>query len=191
MLYIAILTEIKTSLELEGDQDDALLEQMATGLQTRFDSSLNRTLLRAESATEKFYGNEFSLYVKRYPVETLVSVAYNGEEVDANCYRLREEEGCLEFLYGRWPDGKITVTYAGGYRACYATGDGEPMPADIRRAFFMQIGFEFRNRDSLGVSSVQANGVAKQTGAGVMLTINGITLLPEVEMTIQPYRRYA
>ena len=53
----------------------------------------------------------------------------------------------------------------------------------------MQVGFEWRNKENLGVTQIAQNGVSVQTGAGVALALKGMTLMPEVEQALLPLLR--
>lgn len=85
-----------------------------------------------------------------------------------------------------WPDGfqNIQITYTGGYVAC----DGTPaagqtaMPESLRRAFVMQLGYEFRNRLNLGKHSVAMQGQSVQ--------IAEAKFLPEVKSALQQLMRF-
>ena len=51
----------------------------------------------------------------------------------------------------------------------------------VRRAMYMQAGFEWRQRKNLGVNQMNA--------AGIAMNIAPAKLLPEVEQTLMPLRR--
>lgn len=86
----------------------------------------------------------------------------------------------------RWPTGfqNIRVTYTGGFVACDGTvGAGQfAMPEAVRRGFFLQLGFEWRNRLNLGKSSVSAQGQSVQ--------IAEARWLPEVKQLLQQFMRF-
>lgn len=195
MLYILTLNEARLELGIQDSQDDALLTQHMEGLQGRFDEHLGRTLLRGASVTELHDGGGLFLYLARFPVEAIASVhVSDDQEWDANSllestdYRLSAARGKLGYgIEGAtpWPGGlqNIRVVYAGGYVAAGtdAEEDQHALPEAIRRAFRLQLGFEWRNRLTMGQQSVSAQG------ANVSLA--PAKLLPDVEAALQSYRR--
>jgi hypothetical protein len=194
-LYIVTLAEMKQDLGITDTQDDAALTLWLEGLQGRFDDYLSRVLLRSDRV-EIHDGGESFLYLKAFPVESIATVHIDYDQewpadslLPASEYRLRGDRGLVTFgSYGplmAWPEGfqNIRVAYTGGF---VATGDtpasGQTaMPAAIRRCFFMQAGFEWRNRTNLGKESVSAQGAS--------VALAPAQLLPEVKDGLQPYRR--
>lgn len=197
-LYIVTLAEMKAELGLTDTTDDAVLTRWMNGLQDRFDSHLERTLLRAADVEEIHDGHGTWLFTKNFPVESVASVHISPDQtwdsstlIDATQYVVNKPRGRLQLIgtgFGAfWPEGQqnIRVVYTGGYVAC----DGTPsatqtaMPEAIRRAFFLQLGFEWRNRTKLGVKSFGAQGVNVQ--------VADAELLPEVKQALAPFRRIA
>ena len=191
---------MKRELDLTDNRDDGLLTQWMEGLQTRFESRCRRGLQWVENTEEIHDGGESTIYLKRYPVSDLVSVHVSGEQVwdtatltDEAAYRANMERGLVQFRWGCWPQdwNNVRVVYSGGYVPVWtnAAGDQSPMPEDIRRGFVMQLGFEWRNRTNLGKGQVSAGGNTVNFGPTTPLNMKGMTLLPEVENILQPYRR--
>lgn len=190
-LYIATLAELKSDLGIADTNDDAALTRLMEGLQGRFDSHLNRTLLRGADVEEVFDGGLTQLPLARFPVES-VSAVY--EDLDGEFpagslieeYRVHLARGLVMRDDGRpWNDGVrcIKVVYTGGYVAAGSTpGAGqEAMPEDLRRAFLMQACFEWRNRTTLGKSNISAQGIS--------VAISPARFLPEVSDCLAPLRR--
>lgn len=204
MLYIMTIDEAKADLGIKDIEDDAVLTRLMEGLQGRFDAWLGRTLLRGEGVTEYFDGGRSSVCLARYPLETIASVSVDDSQdwtaglLDSDEYRANLAQGRI--FYGtenrviypegmrntRWPDGlqNIRVVYTGGYLACGSTaGAGQTVIDEaIRRAFALQIGFEWRNRLNYGQASAGA--------AGVNVTISKAALLPEVEDGLLAFKRF-
>jgi len=203
-LYIVTLTEMKAELGLTGTGDDIVLTEWIEGLQARFDEHLNRTLLRSGSAEEIFDGGVTMLRPKRYPIESVAEIVIDGDQDwgDANSilasddYLVDKGRGQIFFGHGddRWPTGRqcIRLTYAGGYVGTGTSpGTGQTaMPDAIRRAMFMQLGFEWRNRTTLGIAQVSADGSSKQAGADVALALQNRSLMSEVEQTLANFVRW-
>ncbi len=204
-LYIVTLAEMKAELGIDDSVDDSVLTEWLEGLQGRIDGSLERTLLEGAGAQEIFDGGKSSLYVERWPIESVSEILIDGDQdwtdpdttLDSDDYLVAHKRGRI--VYGRgnakWPSVMqgIRVTYTGGLIASDGTAANSNVKDSdlqaVRRAMFMQAGFEWRNRKTLGVTSISGSGVAKQVGAGATLAIRGKTLLPEVEETLFPLRR--
>jgi hypothetical protein len=194
-LYIVSLAEMKQDLGISDTRDDAALTLWMEGLQGRFDDHLDRVLLRNERV-EIHDGGESFLYLKSFPVESVTTVHLDHDQewnadslLNATDYRLRADRGLLTFgSFGpimAWPEGfqNIRVAYVGGYLATGTSpGEGQTaIPDAIRRCFFLQAGFEWRNRTNLGKESVSAQGAS--------VALAPAQLLPEVKSGLQPYRR--
>jgi hypothetical protein len=203
-LYIVTLAEMKAELKLDDAEEDANLTLWMNGMQGRFDARLNRRLLK-QDRIEILDGGMMRVYVHNYPIVSVESIhldpagQFDSATLldDADGYRALDERGeILCGLYGSepWPMGygNIRVAYTGGYYACDAeeVPDGYTMPDDIRLAFMMQMGSLWANRGNLGITSKGKDGSTVQYGAGVMLTLNNMTLLPDVEMILDKYTRY-
>ncbi len=196
-LYILTLAEARAELGLTDTADDEVLARWMDGLQGRFDGFLKRTLARATDAVELLDGGEPVLYLKRWPVESVTSVHMDADQVwdaasllDSGDYRLSALRGTLvRGVDGmiRWDKGvqNVRVVYSGGFVPAgqTATAAQFAMPDDLRRAFAMQLGYEWRNRRSLGQQSVAAQGVS--------VSLAPAALLPDVEAVLNPYRRMA
>jgi hypothetical protein len=193
-LYIVTLAEMKAELGLSDTADDAVLTRWMNGLQGRFDDECGRGLLRSADLEEILDGGESFLFLSRFPVESVASVHVAADQDWSDANRLAASDYILNKGRGRlmpagigaqWPQGaqNIRVVYTGGFVAC----DGTPaagqsaMPETIRRAFVMQLGFEWRNRLELGKSSVAVQGQSVQ--------IAEAKLMPDVREALSAYRR--
>lgn len=184
MLTIATLAEIKAELGIKDVQDNAELTRLAEGLQGRFDGYCRRTLARADSVVELHDGGVTAIELKRFPVETVASVHVSRYQAwtdaylwSTDDYRVNLERGLIFLLSGgKWEEGiqNIRVVYTGGY----ATG---AYPEELRRAFFLQFGFEWRNRLHLGQQSVSAQGMS--------VTVAPAKLLADVTEILNAYVR--
>ena len=204
-LYINTLVEMKAGLGIDDSVDDAVLTAWLEGLEGRIDMFCRRILLQETSRVEIHNGGETSLFVMAWPLETVSEVVIDGDQdwdnansvLDSDDYLVNHRRGSI--LYGRgssrWPEGalSIRVTYTGGLVAADGTAASSYVESShlrsLKRAFMMQGEFEWRNRETLGITQISAGGVAKQVGAGVALALKGKTLLPEVEQTLAPLVR--
>jgi hypothetical protein len=192
-LYILTLSELKSDLGIADTTDDSALTRLMEGLQARFDSHLDRKLLRMAGEIEILSGGVTQLLLARFPVETVASVHVSFEQawdastlVAAADYTLNQPRGRLSLRSGyAWPDGEqnIRVIYTGGFVAAGATpGSGQTaMPEDLRRAFLMQASFEWRNRTTLGKTNISAQGIS--------VAISPAKFLPEVTDCLEALRR--
>lgn len=202
-LYIATLNEIKQLLGINDSQEDAQLTRWISGLQQRIADFCRRNLLREASATELFDGGRKSIYLSRYPVESVASVHVSAEqdwtatsEITSSNYRLHSDRGRIRYgLTGElvWPSGdqNVRIVYTGGFYACYATPSAAKyqMPEAIRRALAMQANHEWKHRDQLGITQINAGGASISANPSASLALAGVTLLPEVEESLNPYVR--
>ena len=203
-LYIVTLAEMKAELEMTDDVEDANLTLWMNGLQERFNNRMNRTLLYGDK-TEVIDGGMGRVYLHRYPVGSVASVHLSAAGIfdsttllaEGIDYRVITKRGEIIYgLYGDdpWPEGvaNIQVTYTGGYYACDAQSvpAGFEMPEDIRLAFMMQFSSLWKNRGNLGVTSKGKDGSTVQYGAGVLLSLNKMTLLADVEVVLDKHMRF-
>lgn len=192
---IVTLSEMKTELGLADTTDDAVLTQWMAALDGRFDSFLNRTLARGVGVIEYFDGGGRMLLLDRFPVESVASINVDPDGLwgadtllAVTDYRLNKLRGRI--VYGAdgsspWETGvqNIRVVYTGGF---VSAGEIPPagqtaMPEAIRRAYFMQCAFEWRNRTHLGQASVSAQGGS--------INLAPAKLLPEVQDILSDWKR--
>jgi len=195
MLYIATLNEIKAEIGIADAEDDVGLTTKAEGLQGRFDDHLQRTLLRGADVEEIFDGDYTWLTPTRYPIESVAHIYVDADavfgadtEISSSDYRLNKRLGRIAYMAGqyKWAAGmqNIKVVYTGGYVAAgtVAASGQVAMPETIRRLFFMQLGFEWRNKTTLGNQSVSAQGAS--------VSLAPAKFLPEVEEGLSIYKRF-
>ena len=193
--YIATVAEIKTSLGITDTTDDTLLTEWIEGVQGKFDIECGRRFLYAASETEYFDGGVHALYVRRYPIASITSIHVDSDQgwasdslLASTDYRVVAVRGRIHYAYGstQWPEGiqNIRVIYAGGFvksdgsAATYV--DAAELDA-LRRALYLQVGFEWRNRQNLGLNSLNAEGVS--------VNVAPAELLPEVKAILHRFKR--
>jgi hypothetical protein len=196
-MYIATLSEIKAELGIADNVDDAVLLMWANGVQGRLERFLNRPLLYSAAETEIFDGGLLCLYPRLFPIVNVISLIVDAaqdwlseDELTAanDDFRVDARAGKIWYCQGetRWPAGvqNIRVVYSGGMftaqggAASAWTNQGE---IDlVRRAFLMQCGYEWRNRTTLGIDQLNAQGTGKKTPAA---------LLKDVQDSLRPLMR--
>lgn len=188
------LAELKAELGITDTTDDTALTELIKGLQGRFEGYCSRRFERSVGVTALFDGGTKYICLPRWPVESVASVKIDADGdftspdetlTENDDFYLKKERGILAFAGDLWPEGvdHIQVVWTGGFVAAGTTvqsGQYE-MPYDLRRALFMQAGFEWRNRRSLGAASVSSNGQS--------MTIAPAQLLPEVTAALFQLRR--
>ena len=198
-LYLATLLECKNDLGITDNQDDSALLRLGENIQGRFDVECQRRLLFSDSVTEYFDGGCLALWVSRPPLSSVASLHVSSEQdwtsdnllVEADDdYRVDYSRGRI--VYGamgaaRWPEGvqNIRVVYAGGFvRADGTAGSNVDAGelAGLRRAFLMQFVFEWRNRMTIGLNSISAQGVN--------VNVAPAKLLPDVAAILAALRRF-
>lgn len=195
MLYIATLPEIKAELGIKDAEDDSLLTSRAESMQGRIDDHLQRTLLRGADIEELFDGDCSWLLPKRFPIESIAHIYIDADcvfgadtEIDSDDYRINKQRGRIIYGTGSnlWSSGfqNIKVVYTGGYVAAgTAVSTGQTaIPEGIRRAFLMQLTFEWRNKNTLGNQSVSAQGGS--------ISLAPAKFLLEVDEALMPYKRF-
>ncbi len=194
---IATLSEVKTELGIPAadTKDDAVLTQWLTGLEGRFESYLDRSLSRLDDDVEYHSGGMFWLHVRRWPIESVASIHISAAQVwdassllPADYYRVDPLKGRIHRVPDAfWPAGSfgsIRVVFTGGYVAggTLPSSGQYGMPDAIRRAFMMQLGFEWRNRLNLGKANVSAQGAS--------IGLAPAKLLPETQDILNVYKHY-
>lgn len=189
---IATLAELKTELGLTDTADDAKLTALMERIQGRFEDFCARGFELAAVTGERHNGGMPFVNLFRFPVVSIAEAKYvapDGAETvyaEGDDFVVSYSRGRLIRLSGaEFPDGveNIRVSYTGGYTAAGATPSGGAlaMPEGLRRAFVMQVFFEFKNREQIGKASVSAGGAS--------VSLAPARLLPDVEETLAPYRR--
>lgn len=179
-LYIVTLSEIKAVLGITDDQDDAQLTLLAQGLQGRFENFSRRLLKREENRVET-HDPTATVFLRLFPVEDIASVKIGDETYDGSEISWTAERGYVHIIELYRVRNPIEITYTAGYHLPGEPGMF-PMPEDLRRALLMQLRYEFKNKDTLGMTSMSAQGHS--------VNLSPADLLPEVKSILQPYRRY-
>lgn len=179
------LDDVKKFLEKEtsDSKHDALLQMVIEHVSQRLETAMNREL-KEEERTEYFPagGKVFSL--PAYPVDlsqTLTVKVWGAEKTKDVDFYINPKTGVIEFFSstGTPRPGQVEVTWTGGYEE---KAEVLEVPDDMARACLMQVVFEFKNRDSLGYSSVSMPD-------GSVAVYRPAELLPEVKAICRQYRR--
>lgn len=170
-LYVITLIEAKADLGLPDTSEDAVLTRHMEGLQGRIESYIGRPLVRTVDVEEILDGGVGWLLLSRFPVESVKTVHVDATQTWTAATLLESTEYLLHKTRGRlirsgtdcsWPSGSqnIRVVYTGGYSLAgsEAVSGQESMPEALRGAMSMQLGFEWRNRRTLGAQSVGSQG---------------------------------
>ncbi len=167
---------------------DTMITNLIEQISTLIEKECKRKL-KAEERTEYFDSGRSIYTLDAYPIiidaENTFAITLNEEAVNKDeDYYLDEDLGVVEFWGGtgtRWPKA-IKVVYTGGYEE---DEDGVlAVPDDLKHACLMQVAFEFKRREDIGLSGVSMPG-------GSVSTYQPADLLPEVKNTIKDNKRQA
>lgn len=170
----------------EDEQTRDLIERMIEAVTARFEKKCRRTFRKA-TVTEVFSPGtgETSLWLKRFPIESVTSVKEdvngdfaNGTTIDTDDYYVNSDRGRVDMrrynlIVGK---GSVQVVYVGGL---YAEVGAAPL--DLRDACARQVAFLWEGRSRLGVAS--------QSVGGVSTTRYATDLLPDVKEVLLDYTR--
>lgn len=164
------LAEAKAHLRVDSDTSDAEIAAMISAAREWVETYLDRTLVTTQWAMrlDKFPPDSLDdIELPRPPVATegtatAVSITYTLEAggtaaLATNQFRVDRHStpGAVKTLYaGTWPshmddDNSITITWYAGYGA-----SGSSVPAAIKHAMLMLIGFWHENRSAVLVGSI-------------------------------------
>lgn len=174
--------------DVEWDED---LKRIALAVAVQFGRYCNRAFDRVEDAVHEESANRGGIVLHHYPVESTSHVqrvcADGADDLPDAIAVIGLKSGIVEFNYiiGTYKE-RIRMTYTGGYWLDDGTvmPDGAtPLPADILNAFVMQVQAVVKATDVLRNVSVKAEDEVMELAA--------LKLLPIVEQTLEPYRRFA
>lgn len=188
------LNTLKTRLKIaEADVvDDAVLTAFIEAVSGRFDKETNRTLAYAAAATYDFRGDEMDVAVNRYPIVSVTSFGLKTTETDGfvaqtvSDYLVNETRSIVELAAPLGTSREIgRVTFAGGYVLPGTTPSGSQtaLPDEIEQACVEQCAFLYRNKDTLGLAGVSADG-------GSVSKLATADLLPSVLAVLKKYERW-
>lgn len=182
-MRLITLTEIKIFLEKADTAHDSLLSLFIEKVSKRIETYLNRKFTKA-SYTEYFNCGKRRYFLSAVPVSDnpppLVT-HLNSTLTENSDYYIWYDEGIIEFtspVLSLIPKS-LKCVYTGGY-ASDATSDVLKVPDDIKYACILQVAADFRNRDNLGLQSINLpNG---------SMAIAANELLPSVKQILKQYR---
>lgn len=164
------LAEAKQHLRVDGHEDDAYIAGLVRAAREWVEEYLDRTLILTQWTVR---GDRFppdstdEIELPRPPMATAgtataISVTYTLEDgttaaYSTNLFRVDRHStpGAVKPLYGQtWPphrqdDNSLAITYWAGYGA-----NANDVPAAIRHAMLMLIGFWYENRSTVLVGSI-------------------------------------
>lgn len=198
-MALALLTDLKTRLGIDGAGLDAVLNQALRGAGAMLNTYCGRRLEYADAdATEQFDGGGWDLRLARFPLvgAPIVKIAadYNFAAAAALTagadYVADPVRGVLTRLPdgARWPAGRCTiqVVYRGGYvdpaTTPLPTGT-QYAPAHIQEAALLTAADLYRRRDEPGYKVVWSAG---EVSGGFAPAVE---LLPAVKALLRGERR--
>ena len=194
---ICTLADVKDRLGETGTDYDTLIKQIIAAMGDRFDRYTQRQLIRPTvDLTEYYSGPGSCIHLRAYPVIEITSIKVSYDYTFSSESALTADSEYRLLSDGRsgvifrnnlnWPDQPdcVQVIYRGGYVPAGQTpAAGETsMPNDLREAAILQASYIFKRRDDIGLTAVSYQG-------GSVSKFAAIKLLPEVEQTLDSYRR--
>jgi hypothetical protein len=185
---------LSPAMQLQSDFD-VVIADLGKGLAGQFEKFCNRSFARVASGTAEFSGDRDSVYLPRYPIESITKVETKASELTGwlevttqAVQQIKETSGWLYFggMLGDWTT-RVRVTYTGGY--WYDTSEAETtvipvgataLPHDLKMAWALQARITWAGVDKLG------NSIAR--GAQKMPELAPLDLV--VERLLGPHRRY-
>ncbi len=164
------LTEAKAHLRVDTDADDAYVQALITSAREWVETYLDRTLIQTQWVMrfDKFPDSGIEpVELPRPPMATsgtatAVAVTFTSEIGQTGTYSTAEYRvdrhatpGAILPIYGttwtphRQDDNAISVTWWAGYGS-----SGSAVPAAIRHAILMLVGFWYENRSTVLVGSI-------------------------------------
>lgn len=164
------LTEAKAHLRVDTDTDDAYITGLITAAREWVEQYLDRTLIQTQWVMrfDKFPDSGIKpVELPRPPMATsgtatAVAITFTAEAGTTGTYSTAEYRvdrhstpGAILPIYGstwtphRQDDNAISVTWWAGYGS-----SGSAVPAAIRHAILMLIGFWYENRSTVLVGSI-------------------------------------
>jgi hypothetical protein len=127
---------VKAELDISGSDSDAALTARIEEVSAEISGECNRENFGAATAEERLSvrcGSKWPLWLRHWPVTSIVGVSEDGTALAAEDYLLGEKRQLLRRSAETghlipWRGSRIVVTYEGGYDL----PDG--CPADLRRA---------------------------------------------------------
>lgn len=197
-----LLTEQLLNHPDQGDDYDAVIDQIGIGVSAMFERYCARKFRRVEGDTFVCTADRPSVILPRYPVESVASVeirysaadgwqTLTGQPIDTD-----PESGIVEFaaVQGSYRS-RLRITYTGGYFTETLELDDEgyptsqpseatPVPEALKHAWLTQCQSSWQRYDKLGASFslVDAQGVSS------VIFEDG--LLPTVEATLKTFTRF-
>ncbi len=198
-MALALLSDLKARLGIDGAGQDALLVQALRGAGAALAAHCGREFeYEDEDAVEYFDGGGWDLRLRRFPVvgAPVLRLALNHDFagaaalVEAVDYVVNGTRGVITRLpeRARWPGGRgvLQVTYRGGYvapgTAQPPTGT-RPVPAHVQEAALLTAADLYKRRDEPGYKVVWSAGEVSGGYAP------GVELLPLVKTLLRAEQR--
>lgn len=199
------LTELKAHVLPAALQDDTtydtLVAQIGRGVAVFMDSYCNRIFARAVGSTFDFQADVRSIYLPRYPVESVASIEQKDTQsagfysLDSSVMLNRDDNtGLISFgvSLGGW-QSVMRVTYTGGYwfdttedNTGVMPSGAAALPYDLKLAWYLQVRRTMELIDKLGTNITQQGGPQF-----VAQTLGALKLVDAVKDTLDGYIRYA
>ena len=189
MINLTTLAAVKAIIEEAGSTFDTdITDRIATvsyRVQKVYDIDLE-----AQTHVEIHNGGGKRLYIRNPPITSITSIIASNDLV----FGVSDTIAATEYAivnsgwdiahYSCWPKGRdnIQVTYVAGYIDALSVSPVTDVPDWLQSAVATQVAFEFQNRKSVGLSTVDYpdGSIAKETRP----------FLREIETALNTLRKY-
>lgn len=191
-LTLCTLDDVKLILKSVPDDDVPAINSLIDNFSATAESYCDRVFKKStvgSPSVETFtgYRNRGKYRVKRYPVDSIVSVVEtvdgdfaNGTTIDTTDYSINTDEGILTMRYRNFIEGTLNIrlTYVGGLAR-----DSGAVPSDLRYASARQVAYWYQRRNQVGTTETSIARSGRQR-----LVRNMGLFLPEVEAVLSSYQ---
>ena len=187
MINLTTLDEVKGWIQAINTDDDQNIEDRIVEVSARAQQFMNRDM-ELKSRVELHDGGRSMIFPREVPVITITEIRTSssldfgsiGFVVPALDYTL-VNNGWDIFHTTFWPGGRfgVQLTYMAGFLD--ASDTLSLLPADLRKATAKQVAYEFKNRKTIGLETVDlADGT---------LTKSENMFLPAVASVLKTHRK--
>ena len=181
-MKLVSVSDVKTFLEKTDSTHDSLLTLFVEKVSQRIESYLNRKLTKT-SYTEYFSSTGKKYNLQAVPIATspvpVITISGSSYTEDSEYY-VWYDEGIIEFVSIPTTSlpKQIKIVYTGGYAA--DVNGILAVPDDLKYACILQAAADFRNRDNLGLRTLNL------PDGSIGITMND--LIPSVRQILRQNR---
>ncbi len=199
---ITTLSTLKARLKIDefDTTEDTLLTFLIQHCGERFDQECNRKFERSEGAYFEFQADRDSFTPLRFPIESITAWHLKSDETEGFVEQATptyvisspgEVKCIVSITYPLGTADEIArITYTGGYVMPGGTASGAQtaLPPAIEDAALQQLSVWYREKDRLGLASVNSQGGS--VAQNPMSVVRPLDLLPQVQNLLRRFERW-